>query len=230
MIRNLIIIDLETTGLEEDATAIEVAVSLFSVPHRAVIRSFSSLILGDSNPAEGINGIPAALLAEGTKAEDVWRGIAKMGARADAVCAHNAAFDSRFVPASVFDSKPWICSCEDLLWPRAERIGMGLVPLALAHGLGVASAHRASVDVDILSRLLSRVAEMGVDLQEFLARGLRPKALFTLADTRFDAARNETAGNLGFRWNKPEAPRQWSRRMAIEDVASLPFEVRQVAA
>ena len=49
--------------------------------------------------------------------------------------------------------------------------------MALAHGVGVVSVHRALADVDTLARTLTAVAELGVDLGEFLERGMRPKVL-----------------------------------------------------
>lgn len=84
---------------------------------------------------------------------------------------HNAAFDRRYVPASVVGDKPWLCSCHDVVWPKQRRKGEGLATLARAHGVVVASVHRAYADVDILARLLARVAET-VDLRALLGAAL----------------------------------------------------------
>lgn len=227
--QNVLITDTETDGTHEGAVCIEVAAILYDVNHGAAIRSFASLIRAESNAAEPVNRIPATMLADAPTPDTVWPFILKMASKAEAICAHGADFDRRFVHPFLLD-KPWICTMNDLTWPRAQKPGESLVKLALAHDLGVSYAHRALADCDLLARLLTRVREMGADLQAFLARGLRPKALFVVADRSFDPERNAKCKLAGFGWDKPEAPRQWSRRMAIEDAPALPFAVQQVAA
>ncbi len=116
---------------------------------------------------------------------------------------------------------------EDLAWPCASS-SKALASVALAHDVAICSAHRAAADVDILARLLTRIAAHGVDLAAFLARGLRPKARYITADSGHDEARNAMFKLAGFRWDQREAPRQWSRMMAIEDAAALPFAVKEI--
>lgn len=222
-VERVVLLDTETSGKGDDAVAIEVACILYSVPHAEPIRSFGSLIRAESNPAFAINKIPEALLAEAQTAHDVWCEVGYLVDQADAIVAHNAPFDQDFVPDLVWSGTPWICSMSDLAWPCATRPGEGLVSLALAHGLGVAHAHRAMADCDLLARLLTRVAEMGHDLQAFLQRGLRPKATF---QALVPMSRNEEIKAAGFKWF-PETKR-WLRTMAIEDAATLPFDTRQV--
>ena len=92
MIHNALIIDTETTGTEATDRVIEVGCILYSVEHAAPLRSFASLIHADANPAEHVNHIPAALLADAPPADYVWNEIAKlvyMG-EPDVVVAHNA--------------------------------------------------------------------------------------------------------------------------------------------
>jgi len=152
--------------------------------------------------------------------------IARMAGESDAFVAHFADFDSRFVPAAIATSKPWICSCHDLEWPRQQKPGEGLVKLALAHDLGVSVAHRAAADVDLLARLFSRVAEMGVDIQAMLTRGLRPKSLYQALVSYDD---RKQASDAGFRWND-DGNKMWTRKMADADVGELPFKTRQIQA
>lgn len=227
--KRVLLLDTETTGTDEGAACVEVAVALFSVPHATVLRSFSSLISHPTNEAEAINGISVDVLAEAPLSAAVWALVNALAREAEAIVSHGAEFDRRFVPEHVAPGLPWICTLEDVLWPRARRPGESLVALALAHGLGVGSAHRAMADVDLLARLLGRVKELGGDVGGMLARGLRPKARFAVADRRFDPARNELAKAHGFAWDRPAAPKQWSRAMAREDAAALPFEVVEVA-
>ncbi len=77
-----------------------------------------------------------------------------------------------------------------------------------------------------MARLFTRARELGADLEAMIAKGLRPRALFEVADRGFDANRNEHAKAAGFRW-VPER-KSWERTMAIEDAAGLPFRTRQI--
>jgi DNA polymerase-3 subunit epsilon len=95
---------------------------------------------------------------------------------------------------------------------------------ATAIEVACASAHRAMADCDLLARLFTRVAEMGADLDDMLAHGLRPKATFQ-ALVSYES--NHLAKTAGFRWNAEK--RVWARKMAIEDAAALPFKVREIA-
>lgn len=230
MIPSLVLLmDTETSGTDDGAVCLEVACTIYSLRHASPVRSFASLIRAESNPAEPVNRISPALLLEAPEPAPVWARVREMVGKVDAIVAHNASFDRRFVPHEVAGATPWVCSMEDLLWPRARKpAGEGLVALALAHDLGVASAHRAGADVDLLARLFTRAAELGADLGAMLVRGLRPKALFIVADRGFDAARNELAKLAGFTWDNL-VPKAWGRRMVPEDTATLPFQVREVA-
>ena len=69
----IVILDCETTGIDEGAVCIEVALCVYSLTHAAVIDSYSSLIRADANPAESINRISPALLADAPEAEQIKR-------------------------------------------------------------------------------------------------------------------------------------------------------------
>ena len=220
--KNILLLDTETTGTDESAVCIEVAVALYSIEHAAVTRSYSSLIQHGTNEAEHVNRIPVGLLASAPAAPIVWTGVARFAAQADAIVAYEAAFDERFVPAEATCGKPWICARADLIYPCAST-SKSLIALALAHDVGVASAHRAFADVDLLARLFTRVKDMGCDLEAMLARGLRPKGRFVVAERGFDAARNALAKEHGFTFDYDS--KEWSRTMAVEDADNLPFRV-----
>lgn len=216
--RYVTIIDTETTGVDDDAICIEVAAALFDVRHASVVESFGSLIRAEANPAAHINGIPEAMLADAPEASYAWNGIAQLAREGEAFIAHNATFDARFVPPRIIADRPWICSLNDFEWPRGRG---SLINIALALGLGVATAHRAMADVDLLARCFARTAELGVDLDVMLARGLRPKALYAAC---VSYEQNGLAREAGFRW-EPQR-KLWVRRMATEDTAALPFRVK----
>jgi DNA polymerase-3 subunit epsilon len=219
------LIDTETTGLDpaRDRT-IEVAVTLFDVKHAQPVASFASLIRGPAeNEAQSTNGIPATMLPEAREAERVWSAVRWIIEPAQIIIAHHADFDRRFTPDF---GRPWVCSEEDITWPNSNKGGRGgsLAHLALSLGLGVASAHRAMVDVDTLSRILTRLAEKGHDLEAMLVHAMRPKAMFhSLAPFEM----KDVVKSHGFRWSPEE--KIWWRRMAVDDAKELPFKVRQVA-
>jgi DNA polymerase III alpha subunit (gram-positive type) len=164
------------------------------------------------------------LLQTAPLSQAVWGGVAKFAAQADAIVAYGAEFDRRFAPAEAAQGRPFICAMDDLQYPRADK-RMTLTALALAHDVGVASAHRAFADVDLLARLFTRVKDMGRDLGAMLARGLRPTGRFVVAERGFDEARNVLAKAAGFAWDAGR--REWSRNMAIEDAEDLPFRVER---
>ncbi len=226
----VLLLDVETTGTDPARDhAIEVGAVLFSVKHGCAVQSFSCLIGGvdATNEAEHVNRIPVGTLVdEGREATEAWDAVSEIVAGCDAVLAHSADFDRSFSPPWLRDNYPWICTMQDLDWPRQTKPGQSLVSLALAHDLGVATAHRALADCDLIARLLTRVREMGVDLDAFLARGMRPKAMFQALVSYDD---RKLASDAGFRWNEPGREKMWTRSVAIDDVAGLPFPTRRIA-
>jgi DNA polymerase-3 subunit epsilon len=213
------LLDTETTGLPPDGKVIEVAAMLYDVKLAQPVASYASLIRADGNAAEAINGIPGAMLADAPEADVVWRCVKWLLGPAQVVIAHRAEFDRQFVPDL---GKPWICSKVDISWPGQMR-GDHLVQLALALGLGVASAHRAMADVDTLARILTRVEERGADLEALLLHASRPKVLY-YATVSFDD--RQLAKDHGFLWNPEKYGKNWYRFMPPEDIGKLPFPVK----
>ena len=229
-IESIIIVDTETTGLDPSTCdLIEVAAVRYDVAHRCVVNSWATLVRARGNAAEAINRIPAAALLsapgvpELVDATDALDGFIGNG-RASVWMAHRAEFDRGFIAASapgLAARMPWVCSKFDIEWPHSKP-GASCVEMALAHGVPVVSAHRALTDCMLIANTLASVGEQ---VPALLARAMRPRAVFAVRDTSFDAARNELAKANGFRWEKPH----WIRRMAVEDAASLPFAVREVS-
>jgi DNA polymerase III subunit epsilon len=217
---NVLIIDTETTGLDPAKDkCIEVAAIVYSLEHATVIESYSSLLPADNNPCEALNRIPSAALQLASFPSDVWSRILVMASdNCSAILAHNADFDRGFVCDQLRNGLPWICTKDDIMWPEQSRPGLSLVALALDHGLGVADAHRAMSDCQLIARLLTRAQELGMHLDAMLARGLRPKATMVAVVPYLE---RHKARNAGFHWN--EEDRQWQRKMAVEDATLLPF-------
>lgn len=231
--RTIIITDCETTGLDPaTCKTIEVAACLYDVEHATPIEWCSWLMYAESNEAEAINKIPAALLAtlpDGTRA---WNRVAEMVELAEqrgpaCYVAHRAEFDRSFYPRALASRLPWACSKFGIEWPRAG-LGESCVGLALAHDVPVTGAHRALTDVSLLVRVFQRAAELGADVPTMLRRALRPRVRFAVAERSFDAARNALVKRHGFAWDA--ARREWMREMPREDASALPFAVIEVGA
>ena len=222
--RTALLLDTETTGIypAEGARTIEVAVQLYDLVNASPLVSFASLIRSDTNEAESVNRISVAALGNARDSDSVWRTVNAIAASADVVIAHRAEFDRQFVPESLRDGKPWACSKTEIEWPLAKN-GEHLVHLALAHGVGVVSAHRALTDVDTLSRLLTRVAELGHSLQALVERAMRPK-IKVQALVSYDD--RELAKAAGFQWDG--ATKRWTRTMFVDDVPKLNFQTAEI--
>ncbi len=222
---NLLILDTETTGLSpEQDQCIEVGVVLFNVQHREVLSQLSFLLPVNINKAESINHIPAEitkLIQPYTNALEYFKSLI---AAADAVVAHNAAFDMQWFGKGILPeiSKPWICSMEDMSWPKKFNLKSrpSIRDLALAHEVPVWSAHRALTDCIYLAEVLRRCD----DLNEKLVQSLEPRRLMR-AEVSYED--RHLAKNAGFRWNEPVRG-AWTRRLSDREVLELDFPVTSI--
>lgn len=221
----LLILDTETTGLDPaSAQCIELGAVLFHVPTRAVLSQVSFLMPALANPAQHVNGIPAAV----SRLPQPWQaGLAHFQAlleACDAVLAHNAAFDAQWFGSDPLPpiSKPWICSMDDIHWPaeRQLRASPSVRDLALAYGVPVWAAHRALTDCTYLVQVLERCS----DLEDLLLAALEPRQLFRAT---LSYAERHRAKEAGFRWNDPVRG-AWSRRLSEREAEALPFPVQRV--
>ena len=221
-----LIIDTETSGLEESAAVIEVGAILYSVTNQCVLQEFATLLPSESNNAEPINRIKVAALHEVGDLALIGFGyetLFAMSKAADVYVAHNAEFDSKrvygntsFLPMA---SLPWLCTMSDFRWPQATREQGSLINLALDHGIGVASAHRALTDCRLIASLFDRMT----NLESMFEVAMRPKALFQAIVSYDDRM---LAKEKGFKWQAES--KKWVRQMAIEDSLLLPFRVKRL--
>lgn len=232
--RTALILDTETTGLDRKAdSCIEVAACLYDLTEAAPIESYASLIRHNRNPAYEINRITIRALEVAPLPVDVWGRVEALVKQADVVLAHRAEFDRAFVPADLRELRPWVCTKFHVEWPHGKP-GDSLIPLALAHGVGVSSAHRAAADVDTLARLLTRVHEMldgdvGYDkdgkahppLVHLLTQAMRPRTKVQAVVSYDD---REKAKAAGFAWEP--ASKRWLAELPDDKIAALPFPTR----
>lgn len=223
-INRCLILDTETDGLEETAKVIEVGAILYSLEH-GTLQELSTLLPAETNAAEAVNRIrPGALRDVGFCGSSfALETLFAMSKHADVYVAHNAEFDrvrvfgnTDFLPMA---SLPWVDSME-MPWPLASKQQGSLINLALDHGIGVASAHRALTDCRLIASLFDRMT----NLQSMFQVAMRPKGLYVGMQPFAD---NHLAREAGFKWDRL-VPKKWSRRMAIEDAETLNFPVRRV--
>lgn len=222
---SVLILDTVTTGVKSDGgEIIEIAAALFSVQYRTVVSQISSLLplSRPSNSAVKVNQIPvgAALSVKMHQSETLCQILLAWAQEAKYIVAHNAEHVRKWLAdhwlLAPLCQRVWLCSCYDFIWPRQQRPGMNLVHLALAHGIGVTCANRATATCQLIASLMSH---NGDALLEMITRAARPKCR-VLAKVHYLA--RDKAHNAGFKWDA--ATRVWSRWMAIEDLPSLPVK------
>jgi DNA polymerase III subunit epsilon len=225
-VHRCLILDTETSGLEDNAPVIEVGAILYSVDSQCSLQEMSTLLPATENTAESINRIKTSALDEIALTRSVSPAMEllfAMSKSADVYVAHNADFDSKRIFGNTdilpLASLPWVCTMSDFKWPLATREQGSLINIALDHGIGVASAHRALTDCRLIAALFDRM----VDLLAMFQVAMRAKGLFQ-ALVPFE--RKDEAKAAGFKWNGSD--KTWTRQMAIEDAAALGFPVRQI--
>jgi DNA polymerase-3 subunit epsilon len=227
----LLIVDTETTGLDPTCDrVIEVAAILYSVPYRTSLFQLSTLLNTPNNPAEPINHIPPSVLLEVcTQTQQTFITLLQcLAADASYVVAHNAPFDRQWfndkhlptLTSAAGVPLPWLCTMDDFVFPKQNRPGESLITLALNHGIGVSSAHRALTDCTLIAALFDRIP----NLEVLIEQAKRSKALFK-AEVSYDD--RQLAKDAGFKWDG--TGKRWIRRMAQEDTVHLGFPVTQIS-
>jgi DNA polymerase-3 subunit epsilon len=223
--RTLLILDTETTGLSpETQHCVEVGAILFDVQSRAVLAQQSFLLPAETNAAEPINRIPAAVTRLPQPWKEGLRWFQNLLDAADVLVAHNAAFDRQWFGRGELPAvtQPWLCSMDDMRWPadRQLRSRPSVRDLALAYGVPVWAAHRALTDCIYLAEVFARCE----DLEQQLLQGLEPRQLVR-AKVSYDD--RQLARDAGFRWNDP-IKGAWARRMSEREIQELSFPVAPV--
>ena len=223
----LLIVDTETTGLDpESAQVIEVAGILYDVKLRGVIAQCSFLCPAQENPAMHVNRIRPELSREAPSLYPAMMDVFYRMARfADFALAHNAAFDKKWFTESqgLFPlDLQWICSMEDIRWPRNSKKGRpGVTSLALDYGVPVWSAHRALTDCTYLVEIMRREK----DMPQLILEAFEPTSVYVSLLGYED---RQQCKDAGFRWNEL-VPGKWAKSLRKREAAAVPFPIQEVA-
>jgi DNA polymerase-3 subunit epsilon len=222
--KNIVILDTETTGLDssKDKT-VEVAAVLYNIPSRSILAQASTLLFCEENKAEEINHIPLeALKVIPPTVEGSSLGmIISMIMEADAIVAHNAEFDKKFVqlvpPLQMLcrDAR-WICTRNDVVWPLRKGASLSLTSICIDLGVPVVNAHRALADCLLLVAAMEKMP----DIDHFLDKSGADRQTY-YAIISFE--QRQLAKDHGFLWDNIK--KQWHAKLTYEEALYLPFKV-----
>lgn len=162
---NIVIIDTETTGLEpsKGAKIIEVAAVLFSVKHKTILQSFSTLLPCEHNPVENINHIKVEFTNAPFSLIKMNEVLLMMVDSAEACVAHHKAFDMKFVDllpcGKEILNKKWICTKTNFPWPISLS-RYRLEDICNAMRVPYVNAHRALMDCLLLAQCFEKVNDL----------------------------------------------------------------------
>lgn len=180
------LLDVETTGMEDDARVVEIAAMTGRFFERGakIEKTVNTLV----NP-----GVPIPCTASAVHhiTDEMVRGAPNldevMGAfpAADLYIAHNAAFDRRFLPQ--LQDRPWACTLKVAYAEFADAPSYGLQ--ALRYWLGTpgppagsgSHAHRAMYDVWTLAGLFQDLSARGWNRERMIEVSARPRLLRTIS-------------------------------------------------
>jgi DNA polymerase-3 subunit epsilon len=226
-IKRVVVLDTETTGLDQSKECIIELAMLCVDVDTATGRPVGRVQIYDGLEDPGkpiprevvaITGITDADVA-GQKLDESC--IAALLQGADLVIAHNAGFDRPFVERRLpsFSNVPWACSFADIDW-KAHGLGSAkLESLAQFHGWFY-DAHRAEMDchalLAVLEKMLPQESETG--LARLLCAASRPSYRLSATHAPFEAKDKLKA--RAYRWNAES--KVWHTR--LNDSAALDAE------
>ena len=222
-IEKILILDTETTGLDENKDEIiEIGCILFNVNSKSVLSQVSFLFPVNSNEAEHVNGISA----EVTKIQQPWEDgldfFLKLVDSSDLIVAHNVEFDKKWFGKGRLPNleKKWICSLEDINWSFQKNLKNrpSVTDLALSFSIPVWSLHRALSDCFYISEVFKKCE----NLEELLTKATEPRFLYKALVSYEERS---LAKKAGFRWNNP-AEGAWARKLTVDEANSLDFKVQ----
>lgn len=230
----LLLIDTETTGLEADASVIEVAAAIYNTDLKEVSQCFSTLLPLSDEELTQITAETRQEIEEITGIDPAWcsndlyleryqvflSALMTMEKMSNFVMAHNASFDKKF-----FDdirlprlSLPWIDSM-NIEFPNKRKSRQSLTDLAICHKIPVIRAHRALADVLLLAELLKTTDDTTI------REAAKPRHLVVSRESYADRQKPKDAG---FIWNSL-VERKWAKLVTDNEIKklTLKYEVIQ---
>ncbi len=222
-IEKILILDTETTGLDENKDEIiEIGCILFHVTSKSVLSQVSFLFPVISNEAEHVNGISAEVSNVKQPWEDGLKFFLKLVDCSDFIVAHNVDFDKKWFGKGRLPKleKKWICSLEDINWSFQKNLKNrpSVTDLALSFSIPVWSLHRALSDCFYISEVFKKCE----NLEQLLIKATEPMFLYKALVSYEERS---LAKKAGFLWNNP-AQGAWARKLTIEEASKLDFKVQ----
>lgn len=221
---NVAILDTETTGLDPSrGKVLEVAAILYNIPARTIICQASTLLHAEENPAYDINRISVDSLKRiPSKIENMGLlMITEIMAAADALIAHNAEFDKKWIETviplqNLSRNTKWICTRNDVKWPIRKGVALNLVHICVDLGVPIVNAHRALSDCHLLLNAIECIE----DIDSFLDKSGKGRLIYH-ADVSYD--QRQLAKDEGFMWDNLK--KVWHNKLTPEEAAKMPFTV-----
>ena len=222
-IEKILILDTETTGLDENTNEIiEIGCILFHVSSKSVLSQVSFLFPVSTNEAEYVNGISAEVTNIVQPWEDGLNFFLKLVDCSDLIVAHNVEFDRKWFGKGRLPKlqKKWVCSLEDINWSfqKSLKNRPSVTDLALSFSIPVWNLHRALSDCFYISEVFKKCE----NLEGLLLKAIEPRFLYKAL---VNYEERLLAKKAGFRWNIP-IEGAWTRKLTADEANKLDFKVQ----
>jgi DNA polymerase-3 subunit epsilon len=226
----LVIIDLETTGLDpnDGAEVIEAAAILYDAENKGILAQISTLFPVLENKAQSVNRIPAKLSQQMSE-WCFWSIIQNWIDESTGVTAFNSDFDFNWIRqlklVERLPSEKCFCLYKDFEWPQNPK-ACKLVETALNHGVPITTCHRALVDCNLVAATLEKIDDLPHRLSKAMKRSQEP---ILEIEALVDYESRNLAKSEGFYWSPSK--RSWLKDIRESELANsnYSFQTRILA-